>query len=185
MNTVRLSLIIVVWLLALCACRQPTTTVVEHHYPNGKLQERYGVVKNTDQKEGLYEEWFDTGQKYREIQYRAGLKNGLYVEYSPFSNEKRLEAYYHNDQMDGRCIEWYRGDGGLKTIEKEYHQDKFYGVKATWYYDNGEKNIEIDYDPLVLREVKSVWNEQGELLKKTVIDRRGKKEYDYSVTSEQ
>jgi antitoxin component YwqK of YwqJK toxin-antitoxin module len=174
----------VLWAMAFSACRQPPALdMVEHNFPNGSLQERYAVLRGTDQKEGLYEEWFDSGQKYREVQYRNGRKNGLCVEYSPFNGEKRQEALYRDDQLDGRCIEWYR-DGGLKSIEKEYHKDKFYGVKATWYFTNGGKSIEIEYDPLKLEEVKTVWNEQGERVKKTVIDRRGKKEYNYTVNSE-
>jgi antitoxin component YwqK of YwqJK toxin-antitoxin module len=171
--------IVLLWLG--CNCGEVETVQVRHFFSNGQLQEQYTVIKGTELKQGLFEEWFNTGEKYREIHYQKNKKDGPYIEYSPFNGKKRTTAFYKNDVLDGTYTEWYWGDDGMKSAEKEYRNGRVGDVKMVWYYASGQKKMEIDYHHKGEKVTKTLWNEQGEQIKQFVWDKQGPQDFGGSV----
>ena len=67
------------------------------HYKNGKLH-------------GLYEQWFESGLKYKKCYYENGILNGDYEEYHNltrfFQKSCRIKCYYNYGLRQGICITW-------------------------------------------------------------------------------
>ena len=57
------------------------------------------------EKEGLYQAFFDNGQKRGKCHYRDGKLDGIYQEWND-NGEIGIECHYLNDKYDGLYKEW-------------------------------------------------------------------------------
>ena len=98
-----------------------------------------------DELNGLSTEWFENGQKKKEVTFRRGRKEGMQMRW--FTNgQKSYEQNYLSDQRDGLFKSWY-ANSNLKQ-EGHYRKGRLYGPFMEWYED-GQK--------------REVWNYKGDL----------------------
>ena len=98
-----------------------------------------------DELNGLSTEWFENGQKKKEVTFRRGRKEGMQTGW--FTNgQKSYEQNYLSDQRDGLFKSWY-ANSTLKQ-EGHYRKGRLYGPFMEWYED-GQK--------------KESWNYKGDL----------------------
>jgi len=92
-------------------------------------------------KEGVYQSWYDNGQKRIECNYRDGNREGLFQSW--YDNGKIIEeCHYLDNKREGLYQCWWKN--GQKMIECYYQDGKEDGVYQKWY-DNGQKWIECIY----------------------------------------
>ena len=97
-------------------------------------------------KEGIYQEWYDNGQKEVECTYKDINLDGLFQSW--FDNgQKRVECHFRDGEEEGLYQIWYReadnsiGKNGQKEVECHYKNGKQDGRCQTWHR-NGQKEVE-------------------------------------------
>ena len=102
------------------------------HYAKGELN-------------GSSIEWFENGQKKKEVNFRRGRKEGLQSGW--FANgQKNYEQNYRADQREGLFKSWYANSNPKQV--GAYRKGRLHGPFTEWYED-GQK--------------KEVWNYKGDL----------------------
>lgn len=112
-----------------------------NYYKYGwKMQERYYICKQSEEKEGVYKA-YDTGKLKYECHYRNGMRNGRYVERRA-NGGIHYECTYYNDMLHGKYTEYYgKGSSVNGTVKNKikFTCCYWYGVlhgKYVEYYNN-------------------------------------------------
>jgi len=91
------------------------------------------------ERDGLYTNWYENGQKRDELTYKDGKFDGLYTNWYE-NGQKRFELTYKDGIHNGLLTWWY--DNGQKESEGIYKNNKLEGLSTHWY-DNGQKWYEL------------------------------------------
>jgi hypothetical protein len=94
-----------------------------------------------DVKDGLYQKWWDNGQKLKECTYRDGKLEGIYQEFWE-NGQKMEETTYRDGKLKGIYQSWF--NNGQKWVECTYRYDKLEGLCKVWNF-NGELIKECNY----------------------------------------
>ena len=92
-------------------------------------------------KDGLYQKWWDNGQKLKECTYRDGKLEGIYQEFWE-NGQKMEETTYRDGKLKGIYQSWF--NNGQKWVECTYRDDKLEGLCKVWNF-NGELIKECTY----------------------------------------
>ncbi len=118
-------------------------------YPATKQTKEKYTIKYGE-KDGLYQEWYEDGQKCEECYYKEGKQEGLHQSWWPngkihiinnykegkregiyqewrLDGTKWSETNYKNDMREGLYQEW--NSSGFKLTEKNYKNDKEEGLQ--------------------------------------------------------
>jgi antitoxin component YwqK of YwqJK toxin-antitoxin module len=113
----------------------------EDKYDFSKYPMVFGTIKD-GQKDGLWIDWHENGQKKREETFKDG-KEISKKSWEYYGNgQKKGEETYKNDKKDGKWTIWY--ENGQKWIEGTYEDGKKNGLWTYWY-KSGDKVYEGSY----------------------------------------
>ena len=76
------------------------------------------------ERDGLYTNWYENGQKRDELTYKDGKFDGLYTNWYE-NGQKRFELTYKDGIHNGLLTWWY--DNGQKESEGIYKDNKLEG----------------------------------------------------------
>ncbi|MFC1584821.1 toxin-antitoxin system YwqK family antitoxin [Fibrobacterota bacterium] len=115
--------------LFLLACQRIETR--KEKYPSGKLKARWEVTvsKEGEVKDGVYEEFYESGQAKSIVNYVDNKEHGVYRSYHE-NGKMESEIYFLEGLMDGSYKEWY--DNGKKKRFAEYKDGQLHGSVKTW-----------------------------------------------------
>lgn len=124
---------------------------ISDKYEDGKVRVERGIAKFSDnhfEAEGIYREYYPSGQVFVEGQFKGGRQEGDWTYYFENGKENR-KATYKNGQPDG-AWEVHRVDGtlsakrgfheGLRDGEWIYYNDKGDQPLREEHYDKGKKD---------------------------------------------
>jgi uncharacterized protein (TIGR02145 family) len=120
----------------------------------GQLPETDYVKKDNqgnDVKNGLYTEWYKTGNKQSEYTYKDDKKDGSFITWNK-SGQKELEGTYKDDKLDGIITEWYKN--GRKKSEITWKDGKEDGPFTLWDESGYKCDPLTDIDGNVYKTVK-------------------------------
>lgn len=111
------------------------------YYTGGKylLEKRQYLGKN---RHGLSTIYYPSGNKWAEIEFEHGKKNGKLIEWSK-DGKIRLECHFKNNREHGAYISWW-ANGNLK--EKGFFREGKKVGKYSWYNQDGSLCKTHDYD---------------------------------------
>ena len=112
-------------------------------------------------KDGLWTEWYESGNKLTEVNYKAGKMDGITTLWHE-NGKKQSESKYKDGKHNGPWKHWY--ENGQKKGEGNFQDGKPNGLATLWY-ENGQKQRETNFKndelmPLVLTAF--VWKPNGE-----------------------
>ena len=109
-------------------------------------------------KDGLYTEWYENGNKKLEYTYNDGKMDGLRTFWYE-DGQKRWLSSYKDGERDGLWTEWYQN--GKKRCVGSYKDGERDGLWTWWWEWTGdEKKFEKTYKDGKLISEKE-WNEDG------------------------
>jgi len=118
---------------------------------------KYFVLKHTGKRHGLYESWYDNGQKCERINYQNGKKHGLYENW--YHNGQKFEQInYRNGEKHGLCESWY--ENGQKQLQFNRENNKLHGLYESWY-QNGQKFEQINHQNGIKHGLYESWYQNG------------------------
>ncbi len=144
------------------AAAAPEIHKKEIKFPDGKIKERYSYYlddKKREVRDGLDEEFFNTGSKKGEILWQDGKENGAVVYYYA-DGRKSYEANYKEGKKNGYATVWYQT--GQKQWQTVFRDGLTHGVWREWYAD-GKKKFEANYGDGKLDGLATWWHETGRL----------------------
>lgn len=115
---------------------KPTTK--ETFHSNGQLHQRINYQPKSDGglREGLYEEYYDSGVLKVKANYKDGKLDGSYEEYY-FRGEIKVKANYKSDKLDGPFKRYYiTGKPRLKTFYRNGNKD---GLEEIFDHESVER----------------------------------------------
>ena len=124
-------------------------------YDNGQKEEEYTLVNG--ERDGLYQSWYSNGQKFTECTYVNGWIDGLYQRWHE-NGDKRVECTYVNEKLEGLYQSWY--ENGEKWEECTYVDGELEGLYRSWH-ENGQKWQECTYVSGVYNGLYQAWYENG------------------------
>lgn len=128
-----------------------------HFFLTRRVAEIYEIYSLEN---GLYEAWYDNGQKWREYNYVNGKIEGLYQEWHTYGQIARKFTYM-NDLLHGLDEEWY--ESGQKMREYNYVNGKVDGVAQLWYND-GKLHVRCTYINTKIEGLFQKWNSNGQII---------------------
>jgi antitoxin component YwqK of YwqJK toxin-antitoxin module len=109
-----------------------------HYFLSRRVAELYGLNNLVN---GLFECWYDNGQKYEEVPYVDGKRNGLYQGW--YSNGQKWDEYVYVDGVKhGLYQNWY--ENGQICQEVTFVDGNRHGLFQRWGED-GTKLEEATY----------------------------------------
>ena len=87
------------------------------------------------ERDGLYTNWYENGQKRFELTYKDGIHNGLLTWWYD-NGQKESEGIYKDNKLEGLSTHWY--DNGQKSFEGTYEDGKLISEKY-WNEDGSIK----------------------------------------------
>lgn len=124
---------------------------VEEFYPTGELKARYFVyIEKPDIKHGKYEEFYKSGAKMLECEYRENLISGKSLFYYE-NGQMALEGNFEEGKRNGKFLEWHTD--GKKKIEANYKNGNLNDI-FTEYYPDEKIMFEKKYEDGRLTEIK-------------------------------
>jgi len=128
----------------------------EMWYENGQKGEEVPYVNG--QRHGLRETWFGNGQKSEELEYVYGKMYGLYRSWYE-NGQKDVETTFVDGQRHGLYQSWH--ENGQKMDEIPYVNGQRHGLYQRWYR-NGQKTEEIEYVYGKIHGLYRIWYENGQ-----------------------
>ena len=126
-------------------------------HPNG--QKYFEVNYKDGKKNGLFVSWDENGKKSSERNLKDGKKEGLEVFWHE-NGQKSIEGNYKDGKEDGLMVEWYKN--GQKSIEYNYEDGKPVGLCVDWH-ENGQKKWEANCkEGKPVKGSEKFWNSKGE-----------------------
>lgn len=146
------------------ACEIETkTTSVSEFYDEAQqnLKRKYEVLqKDTTQKHGIYQSFYENGQLQMTILYIRNKKTGLGVIYNE-NGKKREEAQFKNGMLNGiRKI--YDTKSDAMIIEETYVDDNFEGPYKA-YFPSGQLKQEGQYINGAMNQLWNYYYPSGQL----------------------
>ncbi|HEV8378119.1 MAG TPA: hypothetical protein VGP99_04665 [Tepidisphaeraceae bacterium] len=135
-------------------------------YPEGTLIETKSYYLSARGEKVLHGpdiQFYENGKTWRQADYRHGKRDGLLVEYSPYSGEKVREEHYRDDRREGLTVEWHFKD--RKASECTYHNDRIVGKRLYWNGINGALQVEEIYDDDRYLAELTAWHDNGQKAK--------------------
>ena len=109
-----------------------------------EIQEVDGLFEGTTgevPKNGLFIEYYESGEKKSERILRNGKEEGLCIIWHE-NGQKFSEETYKNGKKDGKWTYWNRE--GLNLEQKNYNEGRIEGEHIIWY-SSGDKKLHITY----------------------------------------
>ncbi|MFM2048324.1 MAG: hypothetical protein RI955_872 [Bacteroidota bacterium] len=129
-------LIAIVGLFVLASCKHSNTFTVKNYWHNDstKLKEQFEVLKSKPSiKEGLYQSFYETGNKEFIKHYSNNLLTDSMLHFNP--NNVLIEAaFYKNNLLEGSRILYF--DNKKIQLKEHYKNNLLEGI-AEQYYENG------------------------------------------------
>ncbi len=135
-----------------------------HFFLESRCAELYDLPRIQN---GIFEEWYETGQLYIKCIYKGGLKNGLYEQWYD-DGQKRVECTFVNDRIEGEYKCWYYNG---QLLEESIWKNGIKNGPYRLWNSNGQKEYEGNYIDGMLDGLCQSWNEYGHLWVKTVYKR--------------
>jgi uncharacterized protein len=110
-------------------------------YYSIKSIETQGYLDKNGEKDGVWKEFYKSGELHAVKNYKSGLLNGYFLILNKDGDTTQL-ANYENDKLHGKLTEY--GSKGNKTEEKDFKNGKLDGVHII-YYKEGPVNEKINY----------------------------------------
>jgi antitoxin component YwqK of YwqJK toxin-antitoxin module len=152
-----------------------------HFFLNKHVAEVYELNKN-DIENGLYQLWYDNGEKHIECIFKDKKLDGFYL--ACYENgQKAVECTYKDGEKDGFNQVWHENsqkslectykdgirvgfsqswhENGQKCEECAYKDWKIDGFYQSWY-DNGQKSSECTYKYGIIDGLYRSWHENGQ-----------------------
>jgi antitoxin component YwqK of YwqJK toxin-antitoxin module len=107
---------------------------------------------------GLYQSWYEDGQKLMETTYVDGKKHGAYQSWH-YNGKKKEEGTFVDGKLNGLYKTW--NYGGQKDRESTFVDGKNHGLYQRWY-DNGQKWVEATYVDWKLHGLYQIWHHDGQ-----------------------
>ena len=126
-----------------------------HFFLTKRCAELYGLEKIEN---GLYQSWYDNGQKSIECSYVNGNIEGLYQTWHE-NGQKWLECTYVNGNIEGLYQTWH--ENGKKWKECTFANNKIEGYYQQWY-ENGQIYKECTYVNGNLEGLLQSWYSNGQ-----------------------
>ena len=79
-------------------------------YPNGNLKTE-GWRNSSEQRDGIWYSYYENGNKWSELSYDKGVKNGVSVVYYP-NGKTHYKGQYINDEKSGDWV-FYKAKGEI------------------------------------------------------------------------
>lgn len=94
-------------------------TIIES-YTSGKVSWNDPSVEKYIERlrDGIYKEWYESGQLRKEIEYSEGKKNGQYISYWENGQIKRNDLIGNNKSVEGKCFDMYGTEVKYTPIEQ-------------------------------------------------------------------
>jgi len=121
------------------------------------LKIKYFVLKHTGNKHGLYESWYKTGQKYKQMYYQNDKLCGLYESWYE-NGQKRVQIQFQNGKLHGLYETWY--ENGQKMANMNMQNKKLHGLYETWY-ETGQKYEQINFQNDKINNLCEHWHTNG------------------------
>ena len=135
-----------------------------HYFLTRRVTELYGLGEKEN---GLYQCWYDNGQKFVEVTYVDGKRQGLCVRWYD-NGQKEMEANYVDGKFHGLVQHWY--PNGQKETEETYVDGDLHGFYQEWH-SNGQKEVEATYVDGKFHGLYQSWHSNGQKnLEATYID---------------
>ena len=164
--------------------KKPLLTLIKlsnFWYENGQIAKKKKECKRI---EGLYQEWYNSGQMKYTRNYKNGQRHGLWEEWYE-NGQKKYKSNYKNNKYHGFCEEWHENgqkkseehkkDGETVNIHKEWEDNgqlsiirhytkegQEHGTFEEWHY-NGKKYSFANYINGELHGFWKEWDENGKL----------------------
>ena len=128
-------------------------------WKNGALNHKSegGWYKNGEQ-DGLWNNWYESGQKRFEGTYKDGIEDGKWTKWYE-NGKKKFEGTYKDGKEDGLETSWY--ENGQKRYEETYNDGKRDGLWNDWW-SNGQKREEGTFKDGILDGKWTRWYENGQ-----------------------
>lgn len=136
--------------------------VKELKHPDGSLKERYTYTldaKGHEVRQGVNEEFYPSGVKKGERNWKDGQTEGAVIYYHP-NGRKSYETNYVNGKKNGFATVWYMN--GQKQWQTTFRAGKTHGRWREWHLD-GKKKFEANYNDGVLDGLATWWHETGRM----------------------
>jgi antitoxin component YwqK of YwqJK toxin-antitoxin module len=132
--------------------------VYNEWYENGrkKLEGKYKDGKA----DGVWTYWYENGQKQAEISYKEGKKDGIATGWGE-NGEKEVELNYRHGKKNGIGTRW--GASGQTAVKVSYRDGKKDGI-ATGWYESGQKKNEENWKNGEQDGLETWWHENGQKL---------------------
>jgi TonB family protein len=87
--------------------KRNTDTTIIKSYTSGKVAWNDTSMKNHIEKlkDGICKEWYENGQLRKEVEYKEGKTNGLYISYWENGQIKRKEYLGIDKSIEGKCYD--------------------------------------------------------------------------------
>ena len=177
-----------------------TSCYIQEYFPYGPKKIRYEYYQNCGKKEGVYKEYYENGNLYKELNYIDGKKNGIskvfkinHILSTDYYYENNNIMYYNkyypngNIELSYDCVnnkykEYYE-KGNIK-LDINAHYDSHYGIDKNiknyfikdgeykQYYKNGKLFEECNYKDNKLNGMYREYRNNG-IIKKEMIYQDG------------
>ena len=111
-------------------------------YAEGKQKHSEGIFKD-DEKDGLWTEWYENGQKHSEYTWVSGKKNGPNKSWTFDGRETKDIILLGDSIISGKVIDYH--NNGKRKSEWNYLDGKKDGL-WTWWFENGQEQSQRIYD---------------------------------------
>jgi len=128
-------------------------------WDNGQIK-ALGQI-NDGKEEGLWTEWYESGNKLTEVNYKDGKMEGVGTLWYE-NGKKQTESNYKNGKHNGLWKHWF--ENGQKKGEGNFKDGKPNGLATLWY-ENGQKQRETNFkngESMPLVWTAFVWKPNGE-----------------------
>jgi antitoxin component YwqK of YwqJK toxin-antitoxin module len=146
-------LYIVLLLLLICGCEK--NGLHTEYYKSGKKKSE--INYKDGKKEGLGTWWHESGEKWKETTFSDGKSNGLFTEWSE-NGQKYKEGNLKDGQQNGLWTTWR--DDGQRWEEVNFKNGIKHGLLTEWY-KNGKKRGESNFKYGNKDGLEKEWYESG------------------------
>lgn len=155
---------------------------------NADVEDTSSPIAQEEVLEGLEVEYYDSGQKESEANYKDGVQHGKYTSWYE-NGQKELEENWVNGEKDGKFVFWnedgqkleevswkfgnldgesnYWHDNGQLAQEENWLDGNAHGKFIT-YYENGQKESEVNWSNDKQHGESITWDENGKIVSEEI-----------------
>lgn len=155
------------------------TAIVELDEGIDKYGYKYQHTLVDGKKEGKSLQWYKSGNKSEEANYKDNVKNGEYLSYyDNENNQLREKSFYLNGKLEGEQFSWHK-NGGLSDQSFFSQENPKLHNKISWY-ENGIKRYELKFEANKNKFISRAWYQNGQL--KYEFEKNEKEQFDGLAT---